>query len=255
MIVINKINKSYGHQQVLKDISFTIPRGKCIGIMGESGSGKSTLGRIVAGIEKSSSGEILINNKIRKEHHNYEFVMQVVFQNAKAAVNPNFTVQEVLQEALKFAIKQAKYQRFTKAFHSYTQKEIETYYEELLKSVELEDIDYAQLATSLSGGQLQRLCLARALMLEPDLLILDEALSGLDPLVQQEMLKLLAKIRTEQNMTMFFIAHDLQAVYYLCDALHFMHQGEIICSFDDLAQHSFAEILNANTKALCYHKK
>lgn len=242
MIRINNLGKNYRHNPVLQQISFTMEEGSCIGLMGKSGSGKSTLGRLIAGIEKPSTGEILCEGKAY-EHggEKKELLTQVVFQDALGSVNPNFTVMDVLDEALLFARKQADKGRIRKKPLPLHNKK-EGFYKDYLHTVGLTVTSMDRWAHSLSGGELQRLCLARALMMEPDLLILDEALSGLDPLVQQEILKLLGRLRKEQNITMLCIVHHLAAAYYLCDRLYIMRQGHIVWTSEDLGSYTYENL-------------
>lgn len=245
LIKMINISKSYGHNLILRDISLEIKSGECMGLMGESGSGKSTLGRIIAGIENSSSGEYYVqknNHIIPLNKGSRELLTQVVFQNAFASVNAHFSIEQVLNEALYFCRKYRGYAEDPAAVIAYNSGNISEYYDFILNDVGLHGINKSQLANTLSGGQLQRLCIARSLMMEPDLLILDEAVSGSDPLIQQDILRLLARIRLEKNITMLFIAHDLSAVYYLCDFMHLLKHGQIVYSNSQLGNMSYDEL-------------
>lgn len=221
IISIKNLNKIYQHNHILKNISLDIKEGECIGIMGESGSGKSTLGRIIVGLENQTNGIVEFNgidclkmskSDIKKKRSQ----IQLVFQNSFLAVNPNFTVEDVLLEPLNIVNP------------SIPKKEKLEIAKEMLANVELHKINFEQNARSLSGGQLQRLCLARALILNPKIIVLDETLSGLDPLVQEQMLKLLANLREKLNLTYIFIAHNFSACYYLCDRIIVMEDGRIV---------------------------
>ncbi len=240
MILIKNVGKSYRHNPVLEEISFTIDDGQCIGLMGKSGAGKSTLGKIIAGIEVPTKGNIqYITSK--EDATQKVLLTQVVFQDAAGSVNPDFTVHEVLEEALYFAKKQEKKGRQRKKTLP-SSSEINSFFRDYLDTVGLTVTTLDRMALSLSGGELQRLCLARALMMEPDLLILDEALSGLDPLVQKEILKLLGKIRREQKLTMLCIVHNLVAAYYLCDALYIMRDGKIVWHTESVASYTYERL-------------
>ncbi len=228
MLVVDNLSQAYGSHLVLKNISFKLKRGHALGIMGESGSGKSTLARFLIGLEKAGRGDISWNgvyySKMNKEELRQRHrEMQIVFQDAFSAVNARFTVEDVLYEPLHIF-----YGKKIKADEK-REKALK-----VLDYVELSGVDLKKKAHFLSGGQLQRLCLARALIVEPQLLILDESLSGLDPLIQLEILNLLARLKKELNLTYIFIAHDFLSCYYLCDQIIILDQGEIIEYIDDL---------------------
>lgn len=223
---LENISKSYEDCKILDDISVEISEGKSIGIMGESGCGKSTLSRIIVGLEDIDCGKIFVNDEpIKTLTKNSEQFskkdIQMVFQNAFAAVNPKFSVEDVLFEPLKIFYK----------------KEVDTESRidkanEMLAMVGLSGVDLKQKARSLSGGQLQRLCIARSLMIEPRILILDEALSGLDYLVQKQILELLGDLKDKLGLTYVFIVHDFLLCYYLCDFLIVMDKGKIVDKID-----------------------
>lgn len=223
---LENISKSYEDCKILDEISFEISEGKSIGIMGESGCGKSTLSRIIVGLEDIDCGKIFVNDEpIKTLTKNSEQFskkdIQMVFQNAFAAVNPKFSVEDVLFEPLKIFYK----------------KEVDTESRidkanEMLAMVGLSGVDLKQKARSLSGGQLQRLCIARSLMIEPRILILDEALSGLDYLVQKQILELLGDLKDKFGLTYVFIVHDFLLCYYLCDFLIVMDKGKIVDKID-----------------------
>lgn len=221
-IVLNEVSKYYDNKCVLNNISFEIEKGKSIGIIGESGSGKSTLARILVGLENYSSGQILIDGKkysnlTKEELVNKRKNLQLVFQNSSFAVNPNFTVKEVLLEPINIIYKD-----------KFSKQEIDEKITDILTKLDLENINLNQKALSLSGGQLQRLCFARALIIEPDMLILDETFSGLDPVIQIKMIKLLKKWKNDFNLTYILISHNFYACYHLCDKIIVLNQGEKI---------------------------
>ena len=210
-IELINIVKKYGQQEVLNSFSLDIEKGKCLAVMGESGSGKSTIAKIIIGLEKPNSGEVKIFDK------DIEFL----FQDSYNALNPRMTVEDLIYEPLQFStdIDVKNKRKFTL---------------ELLKQVELAPELLTRRRDELSGGQLQRVCLARALSTKPQIMIFDESLSGLDPLVQDKILDLLYKIQKEYNLTYIFISHDFRLCYFLADRIILIDKGKIIEDFKDL---------------------
>ena len=205
------IVKKYGQQEVLNSFSLDIEKDECLAVMGESGSGKSTIAKIIIGLEKPNSGEVKIFDK------NIEFL----FQDSYNALNPRMTVEDLIYEPLQFStdIDVKNKRKFTL---------------ELLKQVELAPELLTRRRDELSGGQLQRVCLARALSTKPQIIIFDESLSGLDPLVQDKILDLLYKIQKEHQLTYIFISHDFRLCYFLADRIILIDKGKIIEDFKEL---------------------
>ncbi len=210
-IELINIVKKYGQQEVLNSFSLDIEKGKCLAVMGESGSGKSTIAKIIIGLEKPNSGEVKIFNK------DIEFL----FQDSYNALNPRMTVEDLIYEPLQFST-------------DIDVKDKREFILELLKQVELAPELLTRRRDELSGGQLQRVCLARALSTKPQIMIFDESLSGLDPLVQDKILDLLYKIQKEYNLTYIFISHDFRLCYFLADRIILIDKGKIIEDFKDL---------------------
>ena len=205
------IVKKYGQQEVLNSFSLDIEKGKCLAVMGESGSGKSTIAKIIIGLEKPNSGEVKIFDK------DIEFL----FQNSYNALNPRMTVEDLIYEPLQFST-------------DIDVKDKREFILELLKQVELAPELLTRRRDELSGGQLQRVCLARALSTKPQIMIFDESLSGLDPLVQDKILDLLYKIQKEYQLTYVFISHDFRLCYFLADRIILIDKGKIIEDFKEL---------------------
>jgi len=205
------IVKKYGQQEVLNSFSLDIEKGKCLAVMGESGSGKSTIAKIIIGLEKPNLGEVKIFDK------DIEFL----FQDSYNALNPRMTVEDLIYEPLQFST-------------DIDVKDKREFILELLKQVELAPELLTRRRDELSGGQLQRVCLARALSTKPQIMIFDESLSGLDPLVQDKILDLLYKIQKEYNLTYIFISHDFRLCYFLADRIILIDKGKIIEDFKDL---------------------
>ena len=205
------ITKKYGEQEVLNSFSLDIEKGKCLAIMGESGSGKSTIAKIIIGLEKQNSGEVKV----------FEKDIEFLFQDSYNALNPSRTVEDLIYEPLQFL----------------TDVDVNNKRElvlELLEQVELSSELLTRKRDELSGGQLQRVCLARALSTKPQIMIFDESLSGLDPLVQDKILDLLYKLQKQYQLTYIFISHDIRLCYFLADRIILIDKGKIIEDFKDL---------------------
>ena len=207
------ITKKYGEQEVLNSFSLDVEKGKCLAIMGESGSGKSTIAKIIIGLEKVNSGEVKIFDK------DIEFL----FQDSYNALNPRMTVEDLIYEPLQFLTD----------IDVKKKKEIVS---KLLGQVELSSELLTRKRDELSGGQLQRVCLARALSTKPQIMIFDESLSGLDPLVQDKILDLLYKIQKQYQLTYIFISHDIRLCYFLADRIILIDKGKIIEDFKELGK-------------------
>ncbi|AOZ89224.1 peptide ABC transporter ATP-binding protein [Bacillus xiamenensis] len=239
LITVHQLQKNgetkgfFSHQKKAKarisNVSFQIEKGQCVGVVGESGSGKSTLARILLGLEKKDGGEIQVDGR---QAHTWRKVnrgkMSVVFQDYLSSVHPAFTVKEIIAEPMRL-LQQGK---------NVDQKVLS-----LLEQVRLPSSLLNQYAHQLSGGQLQRVCIARAVSTNPSILILDEVLSSLDVSVQVQILELLETLKQELDMTILMITHDIEAAVYLCDRLLFLHEGTVVedCKTDELyeASHPF----------------
>ena len=219
-IELINLTKKYGKQEVLNSFSLDVDKGKCLAIMGESGSGKSTIAKIIIGFENQNSGEVKIFEKER-DMKNVSKEIEFLFQDSYNALNPRMTVEDLIFEPLQFLpnIDRSK------------KKEIVL---ELLKQVELSSELLERKRDELSGGQLQRVCLARALSTKPQIVIFDESLSGLDPLFQDKILNLLYKIQKQYHLTYIFISHDFRLCYFLADRINLIDKGKIIEDFKEL---------------------
>ncbi|MCF3936161.1 ATP-binding cassette domain-containing protein [Acuticoccus sp. M5D2P5] len=200
-------------------VSLSIAPGETLGIVGESGSGKSTLGRIAAGIEAPSAGEVLFDGRQyarpgstawRKERR----FVQLVFQNPADALDPRIRVREQVAGAL------AAHERLPPA-------ERRRRVEDILHRVGLAEIA-GRVPQQLSGGQLQRAVIARALVLQPRLLVCDEAVSALDVSVQAQVINLLMSLRTAFGLSLVFITHDLSVARHISDRIAVMRAGRIV---------------------------
>ena len=206
--------------QVLFDVSLKVSQGTCLGILGESGSGKSTLGRVICGLLKPDTGEVKIQDlsvyASRNGRKNLQKRLSVVFQDYTTSANPRFRVKEIIAEGL--------------AARERNQKIRLNRLEEINRLLELVGLNssYAnRYPHELSGGQLQRVCIARAVACQPETILFDEAISSLDAHTQIQIMDLLHDLKEKLGLTYIFITHDLTSVTYLCDDVLFLYHGRI----------------------------
>lgn len=229
MLQIEDVAKQYrlhknwfmGHEiiKAVDGISLTIHEGETFGIVGESGCGKSTLARILAMLEPMTRGCIRFNGQNIEtlnlmERRKLRRDIQIVFQEA-ASLNPRFDIHETLAEPLRnFALVQ--------------QTELEGKIRETLELVKLPASVLSRYPGELSGGERQRVCIARTLIIRPRFLILDEATSGLDVIIQRQILDELLRLKSELNLTYLFITHNLQVAQFITDRIGVMYKGKIV---------------------------
>ena len=209
ILTVNNVSKNFTDRKeeihAVKNVSFSIKQGECLGLIGESGSGKSTVANIVSGFVKPDSGEVFFTGK------NF----QMVFQDPMMSFSPHMKILDSLCEGLRYRTKLGKREREDRAL-------------EVLEQVGLKR-EYAQkYCYELSGGECQRAAIGRAIMIKPELLICDEVTSALDVSVQAQIIRLLKTLANEMGMSYLFISHDLALVSSLCDRVAVMYQGEIV---------------------------
>lgn len=206
--------------QVLFDVSLKVSQGTCLGILGESGSGKSTLGRVICGLLKPDTGEVKIQDvsvyASRNGRKNLQKRLSVVFQDYTTSANPRFRVKEIIAEGLAARERNQK-------IHLNRLEEINR----LLELVGLNSSYANRYPHELSGGQLQRVCIARAVACQPEIILFDEAISSLDAHTQIQIMDLLHDLKEKLGLTYIFITHDLTSVTYLCDDVLFLYHGRI----------------------------
>jgi peptide/nickel transport system ATP-binding protein len=197
--------------QSLEGIDLELREGSTVAVLGRSGSGKSTLARCIAGFETADSGEILLEGKREFPRHQ----VQMIFQDAATSLNPRFTARQIVAEPMEIARWKTDAERISRVL-------------ELMEEVGIDPAWASRMAAEFSGGQRQRLALARALAAEPKLLIMDEALSGLDLPLQAQMLRLLMELQTRHGLTYLYISHDLNFISLFAQEVVVMEAGRIV---------------------------
>ena len=210
-----------GHTfKALDDVSFTLRKGTTLGVVGESGSGKSTAANIILGLLEQDSGDVIfegvnVSELSKKERFAMRRNLQVVFQNPYGSLDPMYSIYRAVEEPMRV--------------HNWgTKKEREERVAQLLDMVALPRSAMRRYPNELSGGQRQRIAIARAMALQPEVLILDEAVSALDVLVQNQIIQLLADLQEEFRLSYLFITHDLAVVRQTADDIVVMEKGRIV---------------------------
>ncbi|MEH6992669.1 oligopeptide/dipeptide ABC transporter ATP-binding protein [Neobacillus drentensis] len=209
--------------QVVKavdDVSFHIYKGETFGLVGESGCGKSTLGRTLNRLYDPTAGEIHFDGRDisklnNKELQPYRNRMQMIFQDPYSLLNPYMTVEEIIDEPLEIHTRLTKSERKEKII-------------DILEKVGLKKEDLEKLPHEFSGGQRQRIGIARALSINPDFILCDEAISALDVSIQAQVINMLEDLQSELNLTYLFVAHDLSMVRHISDRIGVMYLGKIV---------------------------
>jgi peptide/nickel transport system ATP-binding protein len=230
LLEVQQLNKVYRLRSGLwqrknlvavQDVSFQVRQGSTLGIVGESGSGKTTTALMLLGLVPASSGRVLLDGKNLLTQSGLEWRklrkrLQVVFQNPYASLNPRFSIAQTLTEPMQI--------------HGLggSRQACEHKAAALLQRVGLEPSALGQYPHEFSGGQRQRIALARALAVEPEIIVFDEALSALDVSVQADILKLLRDLQQERGLTYLFISHDLAVVSSLADDLLVLQNGSVV---------------------------
>ncbi|MGV1836089.1 ABC transporter ATP-binding protein [Rhizobium rhizogenes] len=229
VLEVEKLNKTYRAGggflskartvQAVNDVSFSICKGRTLGVVGESGSGKSSLGRVLLKLLKSDSGRILFDGRdiaalTEEQFRPLRPYIQMIFQDPFASLNPRHTIGRILTVG--------------PIAHGLPMHEAKAKALRLLKRVGLDEGAFDRFPHEFSGGQRQRVGIARALMFDPVLLVADEAVSALDVSIQAQILKLLAEIQQDTKVAMIFITHDLRVASQICDEVAVMYKGEIV---------------------------
>ncbi len=215
------ISRQVGAVKAVDDVSFAIPKGKVMGLVGESGCGKSTTGRTLLNLINPTSGEVLYDGvdiyKLSKsEMKKYRTKMQIVFQDPYSSLNPRLPIYDIIGEAmLEHKIVANKEEMLQKVF-------------ELMSKCGLFPEQAGRYPHQFSGGQRQRICIARALAVNPEFVVCDEAVSALDVSIQSQIINLLKDLQDDMGLTYLFISHDLSVVKFISDEVGVMYLGEIV---------------------------
>ena len=239
LLIIENISKTFKvdknkELQALKNINIKLKKGECIGIVGESGCGKSTLARIIVGIEKKSSGKIIFDNKEIDSISKIKDI-QMIFQNPLSSFNPRMKIVDYMWEPLRNYFKLSK-------------KDSIPFIEKSLIDVGLDEKSLEKYPHEFSGGQLQRITIARAIIIKPKLIVCDEITSALDVSVQKQILELLKKLQKGLGLSYLFIGHDLAVVQDISQKIVVMYMGEIVEELDSVdlkskTKHPYTKLL------------
>ena len=239
LLIIENISKTFKvdknkELQALKNINIRLKKGECIGIVGESGCGKSTLARIIVGIEKKTSGKIIFDNK-EIEGISKTKDIQMIFQNPLSSFNPRMKIVDYMWEPLRNYFKLSK-------------KDSIPFIKKSLIDVGLDENALEKYPHEFSGGQLQRITIARAIIIKPKLIVCDEITSALDVSVQKQILELLKKLQKDLHLSYLFIGHDLAVVQDISQKIIVMCMGEIVEELDSVdlkskAKHPYTKLL------------
>jgi peptide/nickel transport system ATP-binding protein len=252
LLVVDNLQKSFYLREGLfgkrefkavKDVSFTLPRGKTLGVVGESGSGKTTVGLTLLRLHRATGGSAMFEGRdllamSDREYQGYKRRIQIIFQNPYASLNPRFTVGQILLEPM----------RIHRIGANDAERVDHAYY--LLRRVGLPEQAFHRYPHEFSGGQRQRIAIARCLTMKPEILVCDESVSALDVSVQAQVLNLLQDLQDEYGMSYIFISHDLSVVKYISDRVMVMHHGSVVemADSDELyrnPQHPYTQALLA----------
>lgn len=222
ILEVEKVTATYtGKENVIEDIDLVVRKGRTVALVGESGSGKSTLAKVITGLLPATNGTISFLGKelpleLKKREKEDLRRMQMIYQMPDTALNPRQSVRKVIGRPLQF-------------YFGIKGQEAEERVRDLLTKIELDpDIYIDRLTTELSGGEKQRICIARALAAEPELIICDEVTSALDQLVAEGLLDLLQDLQNKTNVAYLFITHDIATVRAIADKIVIMLRGKII---------------------------
>ncbi|MEK4508717.1 ABC transporter ATP-binding protein [Paenibacillus sp. FSL K6-2524] len=214
---IENLSVHYGKFTALDNVSLELQQHTTLGLVGESGSGKSTLARVIAGLITPDEGQVVLGSQTlgKKRSREQHKMIQMIFQNPDSSLNPKHTIRQILAEAL--------------LFHKIVERSgVDKRCKELLARVHIDERSLDRYPHEFSGGQRQRIAIARALSVEPSILIADEPTSALDVSVQLSVLELFNHLKSELNLTLLFISHDLGVINAISDTVAVMRHGKVL---------------------------
>lgn len=221
MLSINDLGKVFGTASAVDRISFHIEKGETYGLVGESGSGKSTIGNMICGLLVPTNGQVSF--KTQELWKNGRYIrprpgsLQVVFQDPQSSLDTRMNIRQIITEPLR-ALPKAEAKR----------RSGDDYLGALVRRVGLLEDHLSRYPHEFSGGQRQRIAIARALITEPDFIILDEPTSALDISIQAQILNLLKSLQHERGLTYLFISHDMSVIRYMCDRVGVLYHGRLV---------------------------
>lgn len=229
-----------GMLHAVDDVTFTIEKGKTLGVVGESGCGKSTLGRTIIHLHESTGGQIFLNGRDitkldKKQLREAREKMQIIFQDPYSSIDPRKTIDATVREPLKVSKK-------------FTKQQIEEKTQELMELVGIDERLRMAYPHELDGGRRQRVGIARALALDPEFVVCDEPVSALDVSIQAQVLNLLKKLQQDKGLTYMFVTHDMSVVRHISDDICVMYLGQMVekCESKEL----FRNPMHPYTRAL-----
>ena len=227
ILQVNNVSRFYaktpgriraGQVRALHGVSLNLEPGRTLALAGASGAGKSTLARLVAGMEVPDHGDIIVDGRslaARQWDRRFRKRIQMIFQDPFAAVNPFMTIRDIIAEPLEI-------------HNGIKNSAVDDHVSQLMRTVGLNPALMKREPGRVSGGELQRVCIARALALEPDLLVADEPVASLDAPLRAGILDLLRRIQREQGLSMVLVAHDLQLVDRVSDTVAILLHGTVV---------------------------
>ncbi len=245
-------NTPKGRVHAVDDVSFTIEKGKTMGVVGESGCGKSTLGRTIIHLQESTDGKIIfegkdVTNLDKKGLDRLRDDVQIIFQDPYSSLNPRMVIKDIIQEPLKLSGR-------------YKGDALEKETIRLMNLVGIEERLALAYPRELDGGRRQRVGIARALALHPKFIVCDEPVSALDVSIQAQVINLLMDLQESEGLTYMFITHDMSVVKHISDNICVMYLGQLVetCESDELFEntlHPYSKALLSSIPTIDIHAK